>query len=278
MVNNSRTARPSLAGPAETLLIPLYNRAVESQRPDALMRDERAEALVASLDYDFTQVTRVHMLEANKAARIMLTREMDRFARDFLSRNPYAVVVHVGCGLDSRFERVDDGLVEWYDLDLPDVIELRRSLIGGDGGRYHLLACSVLGDEWIDPVSAHAGAPMLFLAENVLVYLAGEEVRSLVLKLRARFPGSELVFDGWTPSYVWIGNRMLGGSKFGGLLRWGFWRRSEIERWGEGIRLLGEWGFFDKPEPRLRSVRWAGPLFRLLRPIRILHYQLGDRA
>lgn len=73
----------------------------------------------------------------------MLTREIDRYARDFLSRHPEAAVVHIGCGLDSRFERVDNGKVEWYDLDLPDVIELRRKFIGDEGERYHLLDCSV---------------------------------------------------------------------------------------------------------------------------------------
>ena len=120
-----------LSGVAETLLILLYNRAMESQRPDAMMRDEKAVALVTQMSYDFDQVREIRMFEANKVARIMLTREMDRYARDFLSRHPDAVVVHIGCGLDSRFERVDNGQVEWYDLDLPDVIELRRKFIGG---------------------------------------------------------------------------------------------------------------------------------------------------
>ena len=112
---------PALSGVAETLLIPLYNRAMESQRPDAIMKDEKAVALVTQMSYDFAQVRKVRMSEGNKVARIMLTREIDRYAREFLSRHPEAVVVHIGCGLDSRFERVDNGRVEWYDLDLPDV-------------------------------------------------------------------------------------------------------------------------------------------------------------
>jgi len=57
-------------------------------------------------------------------------------------------VVHIGCGLDSRFDRVDNGQVEWYDLDIPEVIELRRKLFGDEGERHHLLGCSVLEDAW----------------------------------------------------------------------------------------------------------------------------------
>jgi O-methyltransferase involved in polyketide biosynthesis len=148
---------PALNGVAETLLIPLYNRAMESQRPDAIMKDEKAVALVKQMGYDFDQVSKIRMFEANKVARIMLTREIDRYARDFFRRHPEAVVVHIGCGLDSRFERVDNGKVEWYDLDLPDVIGLRRKFIGDEGERYHLLGCSVLDDAWLGTVDVEGG-------------------------------------------------------------------------------------------------------------------------
>jgi hypothetical protein len=207
---------------------------------------------------------------------------MDRYARDFLSRHPEAVVVHIGCGLDSRFERVcseqpDNGRVEWYDLDLPDVIGLRRKFIGDEGERYHLLGCSVLEDAWLEAVKVHSQRPFLFLAENVFVYFTEAQVKSLVLTLRDHFPGAELVFDGWRPFEIWVGNLLLSPSKFAGLLRWGFWRGQKLEGWGDGIRLLDEWGFFDQPEPRMDSFRWMAPIFRLFKPIRIFHFQLGKR-
>ena len=286
----SETKSVTLAGVPETLLIPLYNRAMESQRPDAMMKDERAVALVAQMSYDFAQVRKIRMNEGNKVARIMLTREMDRYARDFLSRHPEAVVVHIGCGLDSRLERVDNSRVEWYDLDLPEVIELRRKFIGDEGGRCHLLGCSVLEDAWLEAVKVHSQRPFLFLAENVFVYFTEAQVKSLVLRLRDHFLGAELVFDGWSPFFIWLGNRQLSSSKFAGLLRWGFWSSKTLEGWGEGthapheaqrsagVHLLGEWGFFDQPEPRMAPYRWAAPIFRLLKPMRIFHFRLGKAA
>jgi O-methyltransferase involved in polyketide biosynthesis len=63
---------------------------------------------------------------------------LDRYAQDLLRRHTDAVVVHIGCGLDSRFERVDNGHVEWYDLDMPEIIELRRKRISVEGERYHI--------------------------------------------------------------------------------------------------------------------------------------------
>ncbi len=187
------------------------------------------------------------------------------------------MVVQIGCGLDSRFERVAarNSRVEWYDLDLPDAIALRRKCLGNQRERYHLLACSVLEDAWLETVSGQRPRPFLLLAETVFVHFTEAQVKALVLKLRDHFPGAELVFDGWRPFEVWLGNRYLAGSLFAGLLRWGFWCGQEIEGWGSGIHLLDAWGFFNRPEPRLHSFRWMAPILRLLKPIRIFHFQLG---
>jgi len=274
----SETTDQDLSGVPETSLAVLYWRAMESQRPDAMMKDEKAVALVTQMSYDFDPIRQIPMTEMLKVMRIMLTREMDRYARDFLSRHPEAVVVHIGCGLDSRFDRVDNGQVEWYDLDVPDIIGLRRKLIGDEGGRYHLLGCSVLEDAWLEAVRVHSQRPFLFLAETVFLYFTEAQVKSLVLTLRDHFPGAELVFDGWRPFEIWVGNLHLSPSIFAGLMRWGFWRGQEIEGWGDGIRLLDEWGFFDQPEPRMDSFRWMAPIFRLFKPICIYHFQLGKAA
>jgi len=273
----SETITQDLSGVPETLLIPLCYRAMETQRPDAMIKDEKAVELIKRLSsdgpirYDSDWLKQTPMAESNKIMRIMLTREVDRYARDFLGRHPEAVVVHIGCGLDARFERVDNGQVEWYDLDLPEVITLRRKLIGGEGGRYHLLGCSMLEPAWLEAVRVHRGRPFLFLAEGVFMYFAEAQVKSLVLTLRDHFPGAELVFDAWRPFEIWLGNFVLGG-----LLRWGFWRGQELGGWGDGIRLLDEWGYFDRPEPRLHPFRWMAPIFRLLKPMRIFHFRLGE--
>jgi O-methyltransferase involved in polyketide biosynthesis len=272
----SETTIQDLSGVAETLLITLYLRAMESQRPDALIKDEKAVALVTQKSFDFTRVRQIPLSEANKLVIILRNREFDRYARDFLRRCPDAVVVHIGCGLDTRFERVDNGRVEWYDLDFPDVIELRRKHLGDEGGRYHMLGCSVLEDAWLDMLSAHQQSPFLFLAEGVSMHLEEVQVRSLVLTLRDHFPGAELVFDAYSPIHLLVSN--LQTARAGFRCHWGLWHGQEIEGWGDGIRLLDEWGYFDCPEPRLASIWWMRPIEPLLRTLRIYHFQLGKAA
>ena len=291
----SETSSQDLSGVPETMLITLYLRAMESQRPDALIKDEKAVELVTRMSYDFERVRRIPMNEANRLVIILRNREFDHSARDFLKRHPEAVVVHIGCGLDARFERIgcnqpDIGLVEWYDLDLPEVIELRYKLFGDEGERHHLLGCSALDHAWLEAVKAparlaeHRPRPFLFLAEGVFMYFQEAQVRSLVLMLRDRFPGAELVFDAFSPYIVWANNLRLSITKFGARYHWGLKRGQEIESWGAAsppgaaICLLDEWGFLDSPEPRLDHIRWMRHIPLFARVLRIYHYRLGEAA
>lgn len=232
----------SLSSVVETMLITLYLRAMESQRPDPLIKDERAVELVTQMSFDFAWVRQVPMSEVNKVTIILRNRQFDRYVRDFLECSPEAAVVHIGCGLDSRFERVDNGQVEWDDLDLPEVIALRREVIGGEGQRYHLLGCSVLEETWMEMVGLPRQHPCLFLAEGVFMYFEEAQVKSLVLRLRDLFPGAELVFDAFSTFHIWRSNLQVSIAKLYDRfprLHWGLWRRQEVEGWGDGIYLLG---------------------------------------
>jgi len=271
----SEIASLNLDGVAETLLATVYIRAIETQRPDALLKDEKALALVTQMESAFARVRQIKMDKDDQVGVIMRNREFDRYARDFLARCPDAVVVHIGCGLDSRFERVDNGKVEWYDLDLPEVIELRRKLIGGEAPRYHLLAGSVFDSAWLNPVSVHRPRPFLFLAEGVFMYFAEAQVRSLVLTLRDHFPGAELVCDAFSPYIVRMNNLRMRMTKMGARYHWGLKHGKDLETWGDGICLLDEWYPFDRPEPRLDHIRWMRHIPFLAKVMGIYHYRLG---
>ena len=268
------TTKPSLSGVAETLLITLYIRAMESQRPDALIKDERAEALVRQLDQETLRKTLALTDDFSRVAVILKGREFDRFAQDFLARHPDAVVVHIGCGLDTRFERLDNGRVEWYDLDLPDVIELRRKLVGGEGERHHFLAGSVFDSAWLGTVSAHRQCPFLFLAEGVFMYFEEAQVKSLVLTLREHFPGAELVFDAFSPIMRWGHNVRVTRTRVGAYLHWALKHGQDLERWSDGVRLLDERFPFQYPEPRMRRALQMRLFPFLATAVGVFRYQL----
>jgi len=274
----SETTLQSLSDVAKTLLVPLYIRAIESQRPDALLKDEEAVRLIRQLGYDFSRVKQANIDEETRVALLLRNREFDRYARDFLARHPETVVVYIGCGLDARFERVDNGQVEWYDLDLPEVIELRRKFIGGEGARGHFLACSALDSAWLNAVSFHRQRPFLFLAEGVFMFFEEAQVKSLVLMLKEHFPGAELVFDAFSPLMVWAHNRRVAGDEIGARCHWALKRGQALESWGDGICLLEEWFPFNCPEPRLARLRWVRHIPLLTKTMGVFHYRLGKTA
>ena len=111
---------------AETLLIPLYMRAKESRRDNPILYDKAAERLADSLEYDYSQFDGAKLSEVGCVVRGWY---FDRAVRRFIEAHPHPVVVNVGCGLDTSFQRIGDRKAVFYDLDLPEVIALRRELI-----------------------------------------------------------------------------------------------------------------------------------------------------
>jgi O-methyltransferase involved in polyketide biosynthesis len=262
-----------LGGVSETLLMTLYARARESQRPDAMIKDDQAVELVRKIDRDFS---RLKMQRHDEVAVIMRMRRFDRHVRDFLSRSPEGAVIHIGCGLDTRFERVDNGRVEWFDLDLPDVVALRQNLLETCHDRYHLLAASVFEDGWLGEVSRFQPRPFMFVAEGVFPYFEEAQIMSLFLKLRDRFSGCEMVCDAHTPFVIWADNLQLAFSGVQARLHWRLKDPREVESWGDNIHLLEEWNYYEEDEPRLRAFRWARHIPALAKSSGIYHYRLGD--
>ncbi len=259
---------------AETLLFPLSIRAREAREPNPMVRDEQAIRLVENIDYDFSHF---RLSPMDHVTSIMRVREFDRHTTDFLSRASQPVVVHIGCGLDTRFARVDDGRVEWYDLDLPEVITLRKTLIP-DVERCQCLGYSVFDTTWLDIVQFRSEKRYLFLAEGVFPYFTTQQVRQLFLLFLARFPGCELVCDGMSPWILRMHNLQLKISRLQARLQWGLKNGREPETWGPAIRLLSEWFYFDQPEPRLGAYMGMRLLPFVARSVGIYHYQLGSSA
>jgi O-methyltransferase involved in polyketide biosynthesis len=270
-----KTSIRNLNEVSKTLLIPLYFRAMESQRPDALIQDPKAVELVSKLDCDFSDVQKMKNDQVNILLRV---REFDRQARAFLAAHPNGVIVDLGCGLDTRFERlgsdqVDNGQWSWYGLDLPEVIELRKELLE-ETPRSHCIACSVLDFRWLDALSAQVGESILFLAEGLLVYFEESDVKDLVQALTGRFPGSELVCEAYSPLVVRLHPRPSAVAR----PRWALKDDRDVEAWAPGIRLLSQWYYFDKPEPRHGAFKHMRYFPFLARMVRIVHYRLGEAA
>jgi O-methyltransferase involved in polyketide biosynthesis len=173
----------------ETLLIPLLGRAVMTQQQPDLIQDPKAIAIVESLDYDFSKWQQSKTL----LGTVVRTRMFDEDVQAFLDQHPTGTVTEIGCGLNTRFERLDNGQANWFDLDLPDTIALRRQFFH-DQPRRQMLTASVLETDWLNRVAA-TGGPWCFVSEAVLIYLEASQVRQAVTQIADRFPGAWFLTD-----------------------------------------------------------------------------------
>jgi O-methyltransferase involved in polyketide biosynthesis len=257
----------------ETLLITLYAKAVA---PEALFSDPQAKAIIAQIDYDFAQL-KVPL--GTRLTVCMRAKQIDGYVRTFLAGHPDALVLQLGCGLDTRFSRVDNGRVTWYDLDLPDVIDLRRKFYV-ESERYQMIASSVTDLAWLDQISAQ-DRPVMVVAEGLLMYLHAADVKALVRRFQADFPGCHLVFDAFSELTASKISANPSIKKTGAVVHWGIDDPKALEAWQDGIHFKEEW-FFTQSEdiPRLGlgnilMFKITGLFMVAKRAHRLLYYVLG---
>ena len=179
----------------ETLVIPLFGRLVCSERFPQLFSDPEAKRICDSLDYDFEgKRKKMESLAGLFGALEVAQRQYDLSCevKEYLSAHPRAAAVNLGCGLDDTFRKCDNGLCRGYNLDFPNVIDVRNELLP-PGEREVNLACDLNDYRWMDEIDAEHGA--VFFAAGVFYYFKTEEIRRLFCTMAERFPGGVLVFD-----------------------------------------------------------------------------------
>jgi len=167
------------------MLAMLYAKALDADAPNSILRDQHAKAAVAGIDYDW-QATGINAQAAPSVAVRSL--HFDTWTRQFLAVHEHATVLHLGCGLDARVHRLDPPAgVRWYDIDYPEVIELRERLYPGRVG-YRMVAASVTDPSWLDEIPANN--PALLLGEGLTPYLTRDDGLALLRRVVDRFPSA----------------------------------------------------------------------------------------
>ena len=179
----------------ETLVIPVYARKMCSELYPRLFYDETALRLIEQVDYDFSAfekksgslMQRFGFLEA-----AMRQNDLAWEVRDYLREHPNAAVVNLGCGLDDTGRSCDNGTCKIYNLDFPDVIAVRDTLLPA-GEREENIPCDLNDTAWFSKIDASGGA--VFFAAGVFYYFLAPQVKALVLAMAEAFPNGRIVFD-----------------------------------------------------------------------------------
>lgn len=274
-----RDIKIDLGAVQTTLLLPLWARAKEAEKKNPIICDSYARDLVARIDYDFSGIE-AGLTEEHQLVWPIRAYNFDNIVQTFLAQNSNAVVVNMGAGLDTTFQRVDNGSVLWINIDLPDVAALRQRLVP-DSEREITIAKSLFDFTWIDDIAPQKkDRSILFMAAGVFCYFTASQVETLFRKLAGAYPSAHVVFDAMSRLTVWGANREIikkTGMDSKALMKWHLKKASRLGKWVDTIKVVEEYPMFSKVQTRddwskkvVRGIRISD----FLRMYNMVHVQL----
>jgi O-methyltransferase involved in polyketide biosynthesis len=251
----------------ETLFLTLCGRALDNHLPHPILADPMANELVGRLGYDCARFRLSASPIINIAHR---AKKLDQVAQQFIARHPDAVGLDLGAGLDTRVFRIAPPAgVDWYDVDFPEVVAVRRQLLPARA-HAHNLAADLTDPDWLAAVPGDR--PAVIVADGLMAFLTQDDLVALLDRLVGHFPSGEIAFNGYSRFAIWAARHYHGTQSVAGLIRSpGFDDPRQPERWDPRLRLVKEILLTREPEvaqfpPALRwftrlsahSTAWSG--------------------
>lgn len=181
--------KPIVNGSAETMLQSFYARAKYSKSKNHKFYDAKAVELIDKIDYDFSDAEKDSAMGNGVIARTLV---FDELVRAFIEENPSCTVVNIACGLDTRFYRMDNGKITWYNLDLPETIAIRDQIYQ-ESGRVCTIGLSALDPAWTDQVEKRG--KMLFIIEGLSMYLTEKENAKILNIIKDNFDNAYILIE-----------------------------------------------------------------------------------
>lgn len=175
----------------KTLYIPLYGKAYVSKK-NIIIQDKKAEDIWEKVGFELKGKSKSKWLAYYMAMRSAI---YDEWVQQEMKKNPNVVVLHIGCGLDSRIERVLTNENPWYDIDFPEVIEERKKYYA-ESECYHMLPADMRTAEWKEHIDGNRDAVVIL--EGVSMYFQPEELVRLLQELSYHFKTVKLLMDCYT--------------------------------------------------------------------------------
>jgi O-methyltransferase involved in polyketide biosynthesis len=223
----------------ETLFITLCAKALDYRSKHSILKDKAADDLVRKVNLDVSK----YQGFGNNII-VIRAKQFDEWINQFLAFNKNAVVVYLGCGLDTRITRINPSPgVSWFDIDYPEVISLRRNFYSDNNG-YRMIASSVTEAGWLNQVPADR--PTLIIAEGVLEYLEPGDVKTLFNQLTNYFAHGQMIFDVMNSFAIESGKESLKKTT-GAVHKWAVDDVSEVDKMNLKLKRLKDLPLFTSP-------------------------------
>jgi O-methyltransferase involved in polyketide biosynthesis len=239
---------------SRTAILLLICRAVESEKNNAAFNDPISvlclERLLSSVSEEDRRWINKHkrmyagLSERDARSGVQRGKAIDSIANRFIAANPGCTVINLACGFDTRFWRIENQNCKFIELDLPDVIDLKKELVK-DHLAYEMIACSALVTSWIDTVTVNGNTDFLLIAEGLFMWFPPREAERLFKEIGERFSCSQLVLDMVPERYtrgIWKELIRLHSRLDWDLdVSWSFGIKEpqDIEAYGNGLKVTG---------------------------------------
>ena len=255
---------------SKTALVTLRSHVLESQKNNPLIHDPMAKYCLDHLVLFASEEEKALLFNRKLSPALtrhiaIRARKYDAIINDFISKNPSSRVINLGCGFDTRYWRIDHKQCEYLELDLPEIVEMKKEILKGHLS-YELIACSVLDTSWIDRVTSKGNRNFLLIAEALFMYLPKVEVINLFKTFSERFYHSQMVLEVVTEKYtrgIWkkiiiMKMKQELGFDSGSSYNFGVKNALELESYGKGIKVIDEWSYIEDPDIRPRIYKYMG--------------------
>ena len=260
----------------QTLFMPLWARAMETQKETPLLIDSKAVGIIESVDYDFSLFNK-NLKEINIISWISRCRKYDEIINRFIIENPNGTIVNIGCGMDTYYERAINSSVQWFELDLPEVIELKLKFFEETENR-KFISESFLNTKWFEQVLPKER--VLFISAGVFCYFEESIIKDFFIKIANYFPCAELLFDVTSSHGVKAANEVItkAGLSQKALMKWALKNKEVILQWDNRLKLLGVYHTFKQKNLNLSfRNRLIGAISDSLNIQYILHLKINQK-
>lgn len=177
-------------GVNKTLYIPLCGKAYVSRR-GMILHDPKAEEIWTAEGFALKGKSKSKWLAYYMGMRSAV---FDRWLKAQMEADPAAIILHIGCGMDSRCERVGTGEHLWFDMDLADVIKERKRYYR-ETQTYKMLSADVRNTDWL---ARMPGGNVIVIMEGVSMYLRPDELKQALGEICTHFEKVSLLMDCYT--------------------------------------------------------------------------------
>jgi len=235
------------------MLLTLFAKAQHSKEKNPKFYDKKAIEIISQIDYDFTVSDKDKKMKYGVISRTIV---LDEMVKEYINENPHSTIINIASGMDTRFNRLDNGLIRWYNIDLENSAKFRLQYIE-DTDRVKTLAYSAMDPKWADEIKIDSGN-VLFIIEGLTMYLEEKDISNILKIINDNFKHCTIFVEIMPPVSV-KNTKEISVEQTNSKFTWGVQKGHELLKLNSNFKWIHDVNLFDGMniyKPIVRLFTW----------------------